>query len=118
MIALAIAAGLILNPQVTPATIHQTICRPGWTKTIRPPTAYTTRIKRRLVPRGERLSAYELDHATPLSLGGAPRDPRNLVLQPWEEARRKDVLERRLNRAVCSGRIPLYDAQLRMEGWR
>lgn len=116
MIALALA--LILNPQVNQATIHQTICVAGWSKSIRPPASYTHRIKRKLVPQGERLSGYELDHWIPLSLGGAPSDPRNLVLQPWPEAKRKDRLETQLHRAVCSGRVSLRDAQLRMGAWR
>jgi hypothetical protein len=30
---------------VTQSTIKQTICKSGWTSTIRPPTSYTNRIK-------------------------------------------------------------------------
>lgn len=118
MIALALAAALVLNPDVTPQTIRTTICVPGWTRTIRPPVSYTTRIKRALLPSGRRLAEYELDHWVPLALGGAPYDPRNLVLQPWPEARRKDRLEVQLARAVCAGRISLHDAQLRIGEWR
>jgi len=33
------------NPAVTQANIHSTICVPGYTKTIRPPTSYTTQLK-------------------------------------------------------------------------
>lgn len=117
MILPILAAALALNTAVTPATIHQTVCVPGYSQSIRPPVSYTTRIKRKLVPRGERLSTYELDHWIPISLGGHPSDPRNLVLQPWPEAREKDRLERQLYRAVCAGRISLRDAQLRMEAW-
>jgi hypothetical protein len=36
-----------LNPAVTQATIHSTICVPSWTATIRPPATYTNRLKRR-----------------------------------------------------------------------
>jgi hypothetical protein len=32
---------------VTPATIHQTICVPGYTTTIRPPVSESNRLKRR-----------------------------------------------------------------------
>jgi len=31
-----------LNPDVTQATIRSTICRRGWTKTVRPPTSFTS----------------------------------------------------------------------------
>ena len=34
-----------LNPDVTPATIRQTICSRGWTATIRPPSSYTSELK-------------------------------------------------------------------------
>jgi len=34
-----------LNPSVTQANIHSTICVPGYTKTIRPPASYTTALK-------------------------------------------------------------------------
>jgi hypothetical protein len=32
----------VVNPAVTQATIRSTICKRGWTRTIRPPTATTT----------------------------------------------------------------------------
>lgn len=35
----------VLNPDVMQATIGSTICTHGWTRTIRPPTEYTTRLK-------------------------------------------------------------------------
>jgi|ERR1043166_9367284 hypothetical protein len=34
------------NPNVTQATIKQTICKKGWTDTIRPPTSYTNAAKK------------------------------------------------------------------------
>ena len=33
------------NASVTQANIAVTICIPGWTKTIRPPASYTTKLK-------------------------------------------------------------------------
>jgi hypothetical protein len=57
---------------------------------------------------------YELDHIIPLSLGGAARDPSNLQLQPWPEARRKDAVEMELSNAVCEGRMPLAEAHRRV----
>lgn len=46
------------------------------------------------------LSAVELDHLAPLSLSGAT-DQANLWPQPWDQARKKDVLENRLHPLVC-----------------
>ena len=37
----------VVNPDVTQATIATTICRRGWTRTIRPPVSYTNDLKRR-----------------------------------------------------------------------
>jgi len=34
-----------LNPEVTPATTHSTICSRGWTTTIRPPSSFTSELK-------------------------------------------------------------------------
>src|SRR3954469_26009241 len=34
------------NPKVTQANIKTTICKSGWTDTIRPPTSYTTALKK------------------------------------------------------------------------
>lgn len=117
MIAAPLAA-MALNAAVTQATIRQTICVSGWSAQVRPPSSYTRAIKRRQVPRTQRLSAYELDHWIPISLGGDPYDPRNLVLQPIAEAHRKDRLETALHKAVCRGSVTLRGAQLRMEAWR
>lgn len=103
-----------LYPAVTQANIGQTICVRGWTKTVRPPLSYTEHLKREQI-RSRRLPGrpgdYEEDHFIPLELGGAPRNPNNLWPQPWDQARRKDKWELALNRAVCSGRMSLADAQ-------
>jgi hypothetical protein len=37
----------VLNPDVTQANIGSTVCRHGWTSTIRPPSSYTDDLKRR-----------------------------------------------------------------------
>lgn len=113
-----------VNPSVTPATLGATICHRGWTATVRPPSSYTTGLKRtQIVEYGyadHRLSSYEEDHLIPLELGGAPRDPRNLWPEPYSAtlpdgtpvgARVKDQLENRLNDLVCGGDMPLATAQ-------
>ena len=107
------------NPDVTQATIDQTICVKGYTKTVRPSTSYTRGVKALLLRRqGLPESAahdYELDHRINLSIGGHPRKLSNLVLQPWkgpDSARRKDKLEVALEKRVCRGEMPLTAAQL------
>jgi hypothetical protein len=109
-----------LNPEVTPATIGSTICVRGWTRTIRPSQAYTTALKRDQISAfgyaDRRMSDYEEDHLVPLGLGGAPYDTRNLWPEPrtttdgWN-ADVKDELEAVLSRMVCTGRVPLAEAQ-------
>lgn len=107
-----------LNPDVRPATINQTICVPGYTQQIRPSTSYTNGVKRKLLrdaaSESSRLSDFELDHIVPLALGGHPRRLENLMLQPWEGsdgAKRKDRLEVKLQCLVCTGQLPLAEAQ-------
>jgi hypothetical protein len=54
---------------------------------------------------------YELNHIVSLALGGHPRKLDNLELQPWDEAKRKDRVEGKLQYLVCSGQVALADAQ-------
>jgi hypothetical protein len=109
---------IALNPDVTQESIDQTICVSGYTKSVRPGTAYTDGVKRKLLrERGEgpeHLADYELDHRIPLALGGHPRKLSNLMLQPWDgedSAKIKDRLEVQLQRKVCHGEWDLADAQ-------
>lgn len=101
-----------INPAVTQATIGQTICVSGWTKTVRPPTSVTGPMKKASaasydLPPG----ASEYDHLVALSLGGAPSDPRNLWVEPGSIPNRKDAVEGLLKREVCAGRMTLATAQ-------
>jgi hypothetical protein len=119
----AAAENLPLNPVVTHETIGSTICVPGWTKTVRPSARSTARIKIKLIREleipEELLVDFELDHRIPLALGGATSDPRNLELQPWDEAGEKDRIEACLSRAVCAGTITLDEARRRIwADWR
>lgn len=105
------------NPAVTQANIHQTVCVSGWTKTVRPPVGYTNKLKAQQM-KAEGLTDsprdYEEDHLISLQLGGSPTSPLNLWPEPYagpEGARRKDVVEDALKRLVCSGKMPLADAQ-------
>ena len=107
-----------LNPDVRASTIAQTICTAGYTKDVRPGTAYTNGVKLKLL-REQRLepsssSDYELDHIIPLALGGHPRSLSNLMLQPWDGAngaKRKDRLEVKLQCLVCTGQVQLDEAR-------
>ena len=100
-----------LNPDVTQATIAKTVCVPGWTAKIRPPTGFTSKLKRMQLPAGADPAAYEEDHLIPLGLGGAPWDPKNLRPIPWKRARLDDVWETRLHRKLCAGEVTLVEAQ-------
>jgi len=103
-----------LNPSVTQSNIGTTICVRGWTKTVRPPLAYTSKLKsEQMRQRGlpGSMADYKEDHFIPLELGGHPTDPRNLWPQPIGQAKRKDRWELGLNRAVCAGRMTLGAAQ-------
>jgi hypothetical protein len=114
-----------VNPAVTQNNIQSTICVPGWTKTIRPPTSYTNPLKTKLMNsygfdptmRGN----YELDHLIALAVGGNPTSVNNLWPEPYdiqENARIKDSFELYLHRQVCDGSISLADAQRELsEDW-
>jgi hypothetical protein len=104
----------VLNPAVTQANIRSTICRRGWTATIRPPVEYTNDLKRKQMRQyGESgsLSDYQEDHLISLELGGNPTDPRNLWPEPYPRAADVDKIENELNSEVCSGRLTLAQAQ-------
>jgi hypothetical protein len=106
----------VLNPAVTQATIGSTICRRGWTRTIRPPVDYTNALKRRQLRRyGLRgpPAGYQEDHLISLELGGSPTDPRNLWPEPYPRAAAVDQIENDLNHRVCAGSLTLAEAQRR-----
>jgi hypothetical protein len=110
------------NKNVTQANISTTICKSGWTTTIRPITTYTNNLKNIQLKTtyasytkiwGTNPSAYEEDHLISLQLGGDPSDPKNLWPQPYANngARQKDIVETKLKRLVCDGTITLKTAQ-------
>jgi hypothetical protein len=113
LVALA-AASAMLNPNVTQATIGQTICVSGYTKTIRPTPAYIRAWKRLNMPAGADPKAYVADHHIPLEIGGNPLAP-NLRLQLKADAHVKDLEEDRLHAATCAGRMSLGRAQETMD---
>ena len=107
-----------VDARVTQDNIQATICQPGYTQTVRPPTSYTTPLKRQLMAAygltDQPLADYELDHLISLEIGGDPRSPANLWPEPWggpNNAHQKDAIENFLHRQVCAGVIALSDAQ-------
>lgn len=108
-----------ISPAVTQANISSTICRAGYTETVRPPESVTEPEKRAsLAAYGDRkpLHYYEYDHLVPLELGGASNDRRNLWPEPGTSPNVKDSLENRLNDLVCNGTIRLATAQHEIAG--
>jgi len=106
----------VLNGAVTQATIRATICKRGWTRTIRPPVEYTNALKRkqmRMYDEHGPPSAYQEDHLVSLELGGDPTDPRNLWPEPYPRAAAVDQIENDLNARVCSGDLTLAKAQVK-----
>jgi hypothetical protein len=113
------------NPDITQANIGETICNPHWsTKSVRPPEEYTYRLKREQIGQyGDSdtdLRDYEEDHLIPLELGGNPSDPKNLWPEAYSTsiadggAKAKDKVENYLHDQVCSGEMPLAEAQQRI----
>jgi hypothetical protein len=106
-----------IDPQVTQRNIRNTICRRGYTRTVRPPFEYTNAMKRRLMRTygiTGSIHDYELDHLIPLELGGCPDCEANLWPQPrnvFPSANEKDEVEDYLHHQVCSGVLPLAEAQ-------
>ena len=103
-----------ISPKVTQDTLATTICRTGYTKSIRPPLSITEIEKR------ENAAAYgytgslkdvEYDHLVPLEVGGDPNDARNQWIEPGASPNPKDGVESRLHELVCEGRVPLAAAQ-------
>ncbi len=113
------------DSRCTPGAVHSgvplaTICAFGYSRSVRPPESFTEPLKlaqMRAYGLPGPPSDYEEDHLVPLSIGGAPRDPRNL----WPELRtgpnnaeQKDQLETWVARMACAGRIPLARLQHEM----
>ncbi|HET6965208.1 MAG TPA: hypothetical protein VFH58_10585 [Acidimicrobiales bacterium] len=104
----------VTNPAVTQADIDQTICRSGWTATVRPPESYTEPLKYQQMAAYEESGSagnYEEDHLISLELGGSPTSPQNLWPEPGGSPNPKDSVENAAKRAVCDGQMTLAAAQ-------
>ena len=106
----------VVNPNVTQADIRSTVCKSGWTSTIRPPVSYTDALKiKQMKQYGETGSPsdYQEDHLISLEMGGNPTDPRNLWPEPYPRASQMDQIENQLNSEICDGQLTLAQAQER-----
>jgi hypothetical protein len=114
-----------LNRNVKQRNIKRTICVSGWTKTVRPPTSYTNKLKVQGITdcgfADKTLGHYEEDHLIPLAVGGSPRSPKNLWPERYKGkfgARVKDKLERFLHKRVCDGTLRLAEGRKAFRNWK
>ena len=102
-----------IDPAVTQANIHRTICVSGYTAKVRPSAKQTDRFKYKVAypaygtPKRKKT---ELDHLVSLELGGS-NDAANLWPESPPTPNPKDKVENALHRAVCEGRVSLTAAQ-------
>lgn len=107
-----------IDTSITQQNIYTTVCVKGYTKTVRPPVYFTNKLKKEQILQYDYTDTnpthYEEDHLIPLSIGGNPDSPLNLWPQPriseWN-AEKKDVLELKLQKMVCSGQVGLDEAR-------
>jgi len=102
----------VAAPAVTQANIQSTICKSGYTATVRPSVSVTSAEKivsehQYGYPTG---SQGEYDHLISLELGGSS-DTKNLWFESGPIPNPKDKVENRLHAEVCSGKITLQQAQ-------
>ncbi|MFZ1043626.1 MAG: hypothetical protein WCA79_19840 [Anaerolineales bacterium] len=108
----------VIDPRVTQANIKSTICKKGYTASVRPPESYTEPLKKKDIAlygyADTKLADYEMDHLVPLEVGGSPTDPQNLWPEPhkgeWNSFV-KDQLENKINALICDGQISLAAGQ-------
>ena len=108
------------DPRVTQANIQSTICKSGYTATVRNVTQAEKKAVLQLYALGaDQIHLVEIDHLVSLELAGS-NELKNLWPQYYLPAkgqtgylgaRVKDVLETWLKRQVCAGKIPLAEAQ-------
>jgi hypothetical protein len=106
-----------VNAAVNQSNLDQTICRSGYSKSVRPPASYTDKLKAsQMAAYGytDSLTLHEEDHLISLELGGDPTNPKNLWPEPGHSPNPKDSVENNLHAAVCNGRITLIEAQTRI----
>jgi len=103
-----------LTPGAAATTDRATICRSGYSKSVRHTSG---RLKRQVYAEygiNRNAGHYEMDHLIPLGIGGADKRenlwPESRDARPWN-AGVKDRLENYLHTGVCTERIRVEDAQ-------
>jgi hypothetical protein len=99
-----------IDPAVNQSNIRSTICRPGYTATVRPSASETDKWKRVAEQAYGVTGPGEYDHLVSLELGGTNATS-NLWSEPGPIPNAKDTVENRLHKEVCSGQITLAGAQ-------
>jgi hypothetical protein len=126
-LAVGMAQAQLADPRVTQDNLQSTICKRGYTRTVRPPVMVTGRIKHRMMQKAwitDPARNYELDHIIPLEAGGAPNNPKNFQIQSWHgvcNAHLKDALENLVHEKICSGEMTLAEGQAQftpVEHWK
>lgn len=107
------------NSHLTPGSVFPTVtlkqlCSTGYTSTVRSVSASTKKKVFALYGINPKSGRYEIDHLISLELGG-DNDiknlwPQSMTTQPYN-AKRKNVLENKLNDLVCSGKLTIKQAQ-------
>nr|WP_235032439.1 hypothetical protein [Actinacidiphila yanglinensis] len=111
-----------VSPAVTQANLASTICKSGYTSTIRPSSYVTGKEKKANALSYGYTGAMgdaEYDHQISLEIGGDPNDPRNLWIEPPSPDHKagsgpnndKDKVENKLHTAVCAHTVTLVQAQ-------
>lgn len=107
------------DPQMTPGDVLTTnrnvICVPGYTKTVRDvPQSVKNQVYRQYGVVSREPREYEVDHLISLEQGGSNSIrnlwPESYVTQPLN-AHVKDRLENKLHELICSGQMPVEQAQ-------
>jgi hypothetical protein len=116
------AAPSMPDPQLTPGAVADTdpatICAPRYSRSHRVWHDKIGTLAKYGIPPSE-AARYEDDDRVPICLGGDNASPLNHWPEPWDQAKRKDELERRMCRTVCAGEIALPAAQAVFLGdWR
>lgn len=109
-----------INPKVTQSNMDSTICKSGWTSTVRPSESVTEPeklVEMKAYHATKPTHDYELDHIISLELGGATNSYLNYYPEPDYAKKQgfylnpKDKLENKLNDMVCSGKMTLATAR-------
>ena len=110
---------ILPDPNMTPGDVLATdataVCQPGYAKSVRNvPQSLKNQVYRQYGVISRQPHEYEIDHLVSLQLGGSNSIrnlwPQSFVTQPLN-AYVKDRVENKLHEWVCSGQLPLEQAQ-------